>query len=86
MVSTINPRRCLERCLPRRAPNCPEEDGPDYDIGAAPILTRDEHGKEVLLVGQKSGMVYALILPMTAGCCGNSGPAAAAPWAAFITV
>ena len=44
----------------RRAPNCPEEDGPDYDIGAAPILTRDEHGREVLLVGQKSGMVYAL--------------------------
>ena len=44
----------------RRAPNCPEEDGPDYDIGAAPILTRDENGREVLLIGQKSGMVYAL--------------------------
>ncbi len=44
----------------RKTPNCPEENGPDYDIGAAPILTRDENGREVILVGQKSGMVYAL--------------------------
>jgi polyvinyl alcohol dehydrogenase (cytochrome) len=44
----------------RRAPNCPEEDGPDYDIGASPILMRDQAGRELILVGQKSGMVYAL--------------------------
>ncbi|MBT3860505.1 MAG: PQQ-binding-like beta-propeller repeat protein [Gammaproteobacteria bacterium] len=44
----------------RGTPNCPEEDGPDYDIGASPILTRDENGREIILVGQKSGMVYAL--------------------------
>ncbi len=44
----------------RRGPNCPEEDGPDYDIGASPILSRDENGREIVLVGQKSGMVYAL--------------------------
>jgi polyvinyl alcohol dehydrogenase (cytochrome) len=44
----------------RGTPNCPEENGPDYDIGASPILTRDEKGRELLLVGQKSGMVYAL--------------------------
>ncbi|MBL6903952.1 PQQ-binding-like beta-propeller repeat protein [Gammaproteobacteria bacterium] len=44
----------------RGTPNCPEEDGPDYDIGAAPILTRDGNGREIILVGQKSGMVYAL--------------------------
>jgi len=44
----------------RGTPNCPEEDGPDYDIGAAPILTRDGDGREIILVGQKSGMVYAL--------------------------
>ena len=37
-----------------------EEDGPDYDIGASPILTRDESGREIILAGQKSGMVYAL--------------------------
>jgi polyvinyl alcohol dehydrogenase (cytochrome) len=44
----------------RGTPNCPEEDGPDYDIGASPILARDESGRELILVGQKSGMVYAL--------------------------
>ncbi len=44
----------------RGTPNCPEEDGPDYDIGAALILTRDGNGREIILVGQKSGMVYAL--------------------------
>lgn len=44
----------------RRTPNCPEENGPDYDIGASPILTRDSDGRELILVGQKSGMVYAL--------------------------
>ena len=44
----------------RGTPNCPEEDGPDYDIGASPILTRDVNGRDVILVGQKSGMVYAL--------------------------
>lgn len=44
----------------RRTPNCPEEDGPDYDIGASPILASDETGRDLILVGQKSGMVYAL--------------------------
>jgi len=39
--------------------NCPEENGPDLDIGAATILWRS--GEESLLfVGQKSGDVYAL--------------------------
>jgi len=41
-------------------PNCPEEDGPDYDIGASPILAQDENGRQLIWVGQKSGMVYAL--------------------------
>lgn len=41
-------------------PNCPEENGPDYDIGASPILATDKNGRELILVGQKSGMVYAL--------------------------
>lgn len=44
----------------RRTPNCPEENGPDYDIGASPILMHDGNGRELILVGQKSGMVYAL--------------------------
>jgi polyvinyl alcohol dehydrogenase (cytochrome) len=37
--------------------NCP---GPDYDFGASPILEQTDGGPELLLVGQKSGIVYAL--------------------------
>jgi polyvinyl alcohol dehydrogenase (cytochrome) len=40
--------------------NCPNEDGPDYDFGSSAILTQIPGGREVLLAGQKSGMVYAL--------------------------
>jgi len=40
--------------------NCPEEDGPDYDFGSSAILTRLPDGRDILLAGQKSGMVYAL--------------------------
>lgn len=39
--------------------NCPEENGPDLDIGAATILWQDGE-RDLLLVGQKSGDVYAL--------------------------
>jgi polyvinyl alcohol dehydrogenase (cytochrome) len=41
-------------------PNCPKWKGPDHDIGASVILTRNSSGQDVLLVGQKSGDVYAL--------------------------
>jgi polyvinyl alcohol dehydrogenase (cytochrome) len=40
--------------------NCPPEDGPDYDFGAAPVLARSSSGKDILLAGQKSGDVHAL--------------------------
>jgi polyvinyl alcohol dehydrogenase (cytochrome) len=39
--------------------NCPEENGPDLDIGAATILWRGD-ARDLLFVGQKSGDVYAL--------------------------
>jgi len=39
---------------------CPEENGPDYDFGSSAILTQLPNGRDVLLAGQKSGMVYAL--------------------------
>ena len=42
--------------------NCPPEDGPDFDFGAATIIARDGEGRDVLLAGQKSGHVYALDL------------------------
>ncbi len=43
-----------------QAANCPEKLGQDDDIGASPILHDLPNGRQVLLVGQKSGKVYAL--------------------------
>ncbi len=40
--------------------NCPTPMGPDYDFGATPILMTLKGGKQVLVAGQKSGMVYGL--------------------------
>lgn len=40
--------------------NCPEERGPDFDFGAPPILTTLPSGKDILLAGQKSGMVFGM--------------------------
>ena len=40
--------------------NCPGNVGPDMDIGASILLTSSRDNKELLMVGQKSGMVYAL--------------------------
>jgi len=45
---------------PRNRENCPVPAGPDLDFGMAPILVRREDGKEILVVGQKSGVVWAL--------------------------
>ena len=46
-------------CFIGEAANCPKEDGPDLDIGASTVLWSGE-GRDYLLVGQKSGDVYAL--------------------------
>jgi polyvinyl alcohol dehydrogenase (cytochrome) len=40
-------------------PNCPENKGPDYDVGSTPVL-RTVGGKDLVVVGQKSGMLTAL--------------------------
>lgn len=40
--------------------NCPETAGPDYDFGSSVILRTLPSGKQVILAGQKSGMIYAL--------------------------
>jgi polyvinyl alcohol dehydrogenase (cytochrome) len=42
-------------CLPN-----PERCGPDFDFGSSPILVRTNAGRELLLAGQKSGVVWAL--------------------------
>ena len=40
--------------------NCPPENGPDYDFGAAVIMATTSEGKDILIAGQKSGDVYGL--------------------------
>jgi polyvinyl alcohol dehydrogenase (cytochrome) len=40
--------------------NCPNPVGPDYDFGSSPILRKLPNGKDVILAGQKSGVLYAL--------------------------
>lgn len=47
-------------CMFKGNPNCPRQDGPDADFGASVILTTLPDGRQVLLAGQKSGVVYAL--------------------------
>ena len=40
-------------------PNCPAVNGPDFDFGSPPVLARAD-GRDLLVIGQKSGMAYAL--------------------------
>jgi polyvinyl alcohol dehydrogenase (cytochrome) len=40
--------------------NCPEENGPDYDFGAATILVNGTAAGDLVIGGQKSGFVHAL--------------------------
>jgi polyvinyl alcohol dehydrogenase (cytochrome) len=44
---------------PVKVANCPTPTGPDFDFGATPILFK--HGaKQILVAGQKSGVVYGV--------------------------
>jgi polyvinyl alcohol dehydrogenase (cytochrome) len=45
---------------PNPPPNCPQPLGPDFDFGSSPILHTMANGKQVILAGQKSGVMYAL--------------------------
>jgi polyvinyl alcohol dehydrogenase (cytochrome) len=42
------------------AAGCEPPTVPEFDLGASPILVSPPHGKRVLFLGQKSGMVYAV--------------------------
>jgi polyvinyl alcohol dehydrogenase (cytochrome) len=45
----------------RDAPvNCPTKQGPDTDFGSSPILRDLPNGKRILIVSQKSGIVFGL--------------------------
>ncbi len=43
-----------------KAANCPEEVGPDFSLGNSPILHTLQDGRQYIVVGQKSGAVYAM--------------------------
>ncbi len=41
--------------------NCPEENGPDYDFGAATLIATTSDGRDLVIGGQKSGVVHAIV-------------------------
>jgi polyvinyl alcohol dehydrogenase (cytochrome) len=43
-----------------KGPTCPEGSGPDYDFGSPAILVSTTGGRDLLLAGQKSGIVWAI--------------------------
>jgi polyvinyl alcohol dehydrogenase (cytochrome) len=40
--------------------NCGERAGPDFDFGSSPALTRLPDGRDALVIGNKSGIGYAM--------------------------
>ena len=40
--------------------SCPDSNGPDYDFGQPPILVTMKDGRRMLVIAQKSGLVYGL--------------------------
>ena len=47
-------------CARAEKTNCPDSPGPDFDFGQPPILVSLSSGKQALVIGQKSGVAYAL--------------------------
>ena len=41
-------------------PNCPDDVGPDLDFGNNPILTQRSDGRDIIVIGQKSGVGWGL--------------------------
>ena len=46
-------------CVPGDV-NCGDRPGPDFDFGASPMLVKAPNGRDLIVAGQKSGVVYAL--------------------------
>jgi len=40
--------------------NCPKEDGPDFDFGANTLIATNSKGQDLVIGGQKSGLVHAI--------------------------
>jgi polyvinyl alcohol dehydrogenase (cytochrome) len=41
-------------------PNCPDPNGPDFDFGNPPVLAEMPNGRDVIVIGQKSGVGFAM--------------------------
>ncbi len=59
-VNQVTPKdNFLVGCRQGGVGNCPEKNGPDYDFGSSPVLRTLPNGKQILLGGQKSGIMWA---------------------------
>ncbi|MGA2021382.1 MAG: PQQ-binding-like beta-propeller repeat protein [Candidatus Sulfotelmatobacter sp.] len=47
-------------CVAEKKDNCPDPHGDDFDFGAPPVLRSLSGGRDILLLAQKSGVVYAV--------------------------
>lgn len=47
-------------CMMKDNPNCPTEDGPDFDHGSSILLVPIEEGQDILLAGHKNGTIFGL--------------------------
>lgn len=47
-------------CLIKEVQNCPLKAGDDYDFGSPPMLVERGDGHDLLVIGQKSGVIHAL--------------------------
>lgn len=47
-------------CFTGTSHSCPENPGPDFGFGAAPILAQGSDGREYVLAGQKSGWAFGI--------------------------
>ncbi len=54
------PNDVYNSACPSKAVNCPEDSGPDHDFGSSALLLKTPAGKDILIAGQKSGVVYGL--------------------------
>lgn len=56
----ITARDAFNSSCPGDKVSCPDEDGPDSDFASSPMLIRMPDKRRLLVIGQKSGVVWAL--------------------------
>ncbi len=60
-VNQVHPNdNFIMNCRQPGQGNCPENAGPDFDFGSSPILRKLPNGKDVILAGNKGGILFAL--------------------------